>query len=180
MIKWKKIGSRKVFSHLRMQLVEDEVILPNGSTAQYLREINKKDYVTVVAQYDEKFVMVYDYSYPNNQMLLQFPEGTVDQGETPEQGAIRELEEETGLHAREMNVVGKTLNHHRRSTAIGFVCSTRDLQNTGITHLEAEESYTKTVYLTEKEISQKIATGEIIQKNTLAAWAVYSCQKNIK
>ena len=61
-----------------MQLVEDEVILPNGSTTRYLREINKSDYVTIAAQYDDKFVMVYDYSYPNNQTLIQFPEGRND------------------------------------------------------------------------------------------------------
>ena len=36
--KWRKISSRHILDHPRMQLVEDEVELPSGKKIQYLRQ----------------------------------------------------------------------------------------------------------------------------------------------
>jgi 8-oxo-dGTP pyrophosphatase MutT (NUDIX family) len=177
MHEWKKVNSRVVFDHPRIHLVEDEVILPDGSTTHYLLDVNKKDYVTVIAQIDNKICMIYDYSYPHNQMLLQFPEGACDDDETPEQTAIRELEEETGLRAKAIKIIGKNFDHHRRSTALNYVLLTENAEDTGTTHLGAEESFSEKVLLTEPEISRKIASGEIVQKNALSAWAIYIATK---
>ncbi len=35
---------------------------------------------------------------PDGSMLWQFPQGGIDEGETPEKAAYRELQEETGIH----------------------------------------------------------------------------------
>lgn len=174
---WNRISSKAVLDHPRMHIVEDELVLPDGTTTQYLREINRRDYITIIAKQAGTIAMVHDYSYPNDQMLLQFPEGWVDEGETPEHAAMRELKEETGFHANQVEILGKVLNDHRRGTATGFICFAEGAEDTGITHLEAEESYTKTVRLTKAEIKEKIASGAIIQKNALAAWAIYCSRR---
>jgi ADP-ribose pyrophosphatase len=174
MPRWQKITTRTILNHPRMQLVEDDIILPDATKTSYLLEVNKGDYVTVIARTDGKIAMVYDYSYPHDSMLLQFPEGGINQGETPEQAAKRELEEETGLHAETVSVIGKNLDSSRRNTTTNFILFSDDVHDTGVTHLEAEESFTETVLLTESEILQKIASGEIVQKNALAAWAIYT------
>jgi ADP-ribose pyrophosphatase len=170
---WKKIGESKVLDHPRMHLVEDDVVLPNGEKTKYLREVDRPDYVTVIVRHAGKIAMIYDYSYPNDQMLLQFPEGLPEEDETFEEGAARELEEETGLHTRRVKEIGQNLHNHRRNTNSNHVMLAEDIEDTGETHLEATEHGLETIWLTEEEIWQKIAAEGVIQKNTLAAWSIY-------
>ena len=174
MASWRKVGEREVLNHRRMRLVEDQVILPDGSKTDYLREIDKKDYVTIVATYGDKIVMVHDYSYPHDRMLLQFPDGEIGADETPEAGAMRELQEETGFKADRVTILGQNLDNPRRNTATNTVLLAKDVKDTGERNLDPEESLTEVVLLTEAEIRANIATGVIVQKNTLAAWAIYS------
>lgn len=175
---WEKVEQKEILNHPRMHLVEDRVILPNGKTTGYLREVGKKDYVTIVARHVGKFVLVLDYSYPNDRRLLQFSEGEIDDGETPERTAVRELEEETGLRATKVTRLGRNLHNHRRNTNSNYVmlAEDEDVEDTGETHHGASEYGMETVLLTEAEVWDKMASGDIIQKNTLAAWAVYQAQ----
>lgn len=45
----------------------------------------------------EKIVMIRQYRYPVGDYLYELPAGLVDPGETPEEAAVREMKEETGL-----------------------------------------------------------------------------------
>lgn len=173
---WRKLAQRDILRHPRLHVVEDEVELPSGSKIQYLRFVDDKDYVTTIARepgQPGKFAMVFDYSYPNDVRLLQFSEGLIDAGETPAEAAERELLEEMGIRAKKFITIGWNLSHHRRSTAKNFIIVAEGLTETGQTQHEAEEAGMQSYWLNEAEITQKIARGEIVQKNSLAAWAIY-------
>lgn len=45
----------------------------------------------------DKIVLIRQYRYPINRWLYELPAGLIDEGETSEQAAIREMKEETGL-----------------------------------------------------------------------------------
>lgn len=45
----------------------------------------------------DKIVLIRQYRYPLNKWIYELPAGLIDQGETAEQAAIREMKEETGL-----------------------------------------------------------------------------------
>ncbi len=45
----------------------------------------------------EKIVMIRQYRYPAGDYLYELPAGLIDAGETPEEAAVREMKEETGL-----------------------------------------------------------------------------------
>ncbi len=45
----------------------------------------------------EKIVLIRQYRYPVGDYLYELPAGLVDGGETPEEAAVREMKEETGL-----------------------------------------------------------------------------------
>lgn len=45
----------------------------------------------------EKIVMIRQYRYPLDEYLYELPAGLIDDGETPNEAAVREMKEETGL-----------------------------------------------------------------------------------
>ena len=45
----------------------------------------------------DKIVMIRQYRYPLDEYLYELPAGLIDAGETPEEAAVREMKEETGL-----------------------------------------------------------------------------------
>ena len=46
----------------------------------------------------DKLLMIKQYRYPVDEYLYELPAGLIDEGETPEQAAVREIKEETGLN----------------------------------------------------------------------------------
>lgn len=45
----------------------------------------------------DKIVLIKQYRYPLNKYIYELPAGLIDDGETPQEAAVRELYEETGL-----------------------------------------------------------------------------------
>lgn len=54
---------------------------------------------------DERFLLVREYGAGQERYELCFPKGGVENGETPESAALRELQEETGYAARTLDVI---------------------------------------------------------------------------
>lgn len=84
-----------------------KVSLPNGRITK--REIVRhKECVSMLALDDEKNVyLVEQYRKPIDSVILEIPAGHIEEGETPEQAAIRELEEEIGMTAKSIEYINK-------------------------------------------------------------------------
>ena len=92
----KQISSQQIFDGKVVRLFFDEVALPNGKTAT--REVVRHNGAVAVLAVtpDDKIVLVKQFRYPCNRVLLEIPAGKLDiAGENPEQCAVRELAEET-------------------------------------------------------------------------------------
>lgn len=80
---------------------------PVGSHGQPYYMLELSDYVTVVAVTpDRRVVFVRQYRPVIERDTLEFPSGHIDAGETPEQAGRRELLEETGMAAAELEFLG--------------------------------------------------------------------------
>lgn len=58
------------------------------------------DGVLIYAVCEEKpdhIIMIKQYRYPLGRKIMELPAGLIDSGETPEEAAVRELKEETGM-----------------------------------------------------------------------------------
>ena len=55
------------------------------------------DGVDIAAFYDEKIVLVRQYRKPIDAFIYECPAGLIEPGETPEEAAVREFHEETGM-----------------------------------------------------------------------------------
>jgi 8-oxo-dGTP pyrophosphatase MutT (NUDIX family) len=170
---WKKLSTQTVFEHPRLVVVEDEVELPNGTQTKYMRYEGLRDYVTVIAQQDNKVLLVKEYSYPHDEWLWQFPEGDTETGEDPVASAQRELQEEADLKAGTMAELGMNYDHHRRTARKDYIFIATNLTEITGVQGDEEEQGIETKWFDIIEVSEMIARGEIRQKNTLAAWALF-------
>ena len=85
----------------------DKAELENGKTA--IREVVEHSGGVCVAALDEenRLLMVKQFRYPYGEVLLEIPAGKREKGEDPLECGKRELEEETGLCAKEYISLGK-------------------------------------------------------------------------
>ena len=89
-----------------IKVTEHIVTCPNGKDAH--REIvHHPGGVGVVPIDDDGYVyMVKQYRIPYDKMMMEIPAGKLDKGENPDVAARRELREETGLIADNLEFIG--------------------------------------------------------------------------
>lgn len=93
------LGSRRLYAGKVLALDLDEVLEPGGVRAP--REVVRhRGSVACLAVHDDgRLVLVRQYRHAVSAYVWELPAGRLDAGETPEQAARRELEEEVGLRA---------------------------------------------------------------------------------
>lgn len=107
---WKRLSRKKVFeasdgNTVYMELFQDKVRTPKGRTLRYTH-YRSSDVVVVVPFLDaRRVVMIKQYRYPLDKVMLEFPAGHVERKESPLATARRELREETGFRARRIEHV---------------------------------------------------------------------------
>ncbi len=95
MSRWKKKGSREIARSSIFTMIEDDVVMQDGTEISYTI-IDFPDFACVLPVHEDKFVLIRNYRYPIDEFVLEVPAGLIDEGESPEATARRELEEETG------------------------------------------------------------------------------------
>jgi ADP-ribose pyrophosphatase len=126
-------GESTVLHRGWIELRRDVVQLPDGSraTREYLRHNGA---VAVVPLLDDepdaepRLVLVRQYRYPLQKVLLEFPAGKLEAGEDTLACAQRELQEETGYIAREWAFGGEIHNAAAYSTESIWIWFARGLQ----------------------------------------------------
>jgi ADP-ribose pyrophosphatase len=98
-MKEKTLHTERIYKGKIINLRVDTVQLPSGRTTK--REIVEHDACTAIVALDAegRVLLVRQYRKPVEKALLEIPAGGVDRGEKPLEGALRELEEETGYTA---------------------------------------------------------------------------------
>lgn len=170
--KWRKISSRHILGHPRMQLVEDEVELPSGKKIQYLRqEYSGRGGVIVICRKGDKILVQREYSYPVDEILWQFPGGKIEADETPEQAATRELAEESGIKAENAKCIGWFYPDNRRTNARLFVVECDYVTDDEKARPDDTE-FIESEWIENGQISQMIRRGEVRNYAMLAAWGM--------
>jgi len=95
------IESKQVFRGHFLDVRSDRVRLPSGAEAGREYIVHPGAVMIVPLLDDGRLVVERQYRYPLARVMLEFPAGKIDAGETPAACAVRELAEETGYHARE-------------------------------------------------------------------------------
>ncbi len=161
----RKLGGRTLLSGGFLEVCCDDVQLPDGSAAT--REfIRHRGAVAVVPMLDDgRLVMVRQYRYPLAKVLLEFPAGKRDRGESTIACAMRELREETGYTAREWAYGGELHNAAAYSTESIWIWFARGLKG-GPQQLDAGE-FVETVLMTPQALLALDADDQLPDAKTL-------------
>jgi 8-oxo-dGTP pyrophosphatase MutT (NUDIX family) len=169
---WKTIGSKTICENKFLKLKEDQVVLPNGNKSKYY-VLERRDFTLVIAKNKNKFFLINQYRYPKDAWSLEFVEGGIEEGETPEFGAKRELEEETALKADGIRKIGHHWLANGYSSQSYHIYVAENCVSSGKRKLDEHEDGLEVVELTESQINEKIKNNEIKDAPTIAAWAMY-------
>ena len=100
------LGSQDVLKGQFLHVVRDSVRLPDGSHATREYVIHSGAVMVVALLGDGRLVLERQYRHPMQAVMLEFPAGKLDPGESSLACAQRELREETGYSAREWAKAG--------------------------------------------------------------------------
>ena len=103
---WQTLSTREVYSNAWIRVREDQVINPSGGPGIYGVVEYKNRAVGVIPIDDEGFTwLVGQYRYTHDLYEWEIPEGGCPEGEELIETAERELLEETGILAREYDIL---------------------------------------------------------------------------
>ena len=113
-LKEKTIKTKTAYKGTFLTLNSDKVLLPNGNTSfrEWIKHPGAVCCIPILP--DGNIGLIKQYRYAVKKQMIEIPAGKLDQNETPENCAMRELEEEIGYKAKKMTFL---TNIH---PAIGF------------------------------------------------------------
>lgn len=94
---WKLLKTEYLVDAPWLKVAKETCELPNGKVIDDFYTLWQPDWVLILARTAQgKWVMTEQYRHGTGKIALEFPAGIIDKGETPEQAALRELQEECG------------------------------------------------------------------------------------
>ena len=94
---WKLLDSKYLVDAPWLKVAKETCELPNGKVIDDFYTLWQPDWVLILARTAEgNWVMTEQYRHGTGKIALEFPAGILNKGETPEQAALRELQEECG------------------------------------------------------------------------------------
>lgn len=132
---WKILES----NYMRPRYRFDRVELPSGKTFE-AAALEFRSWASVLAlTKNQEAVLVKQFRHAAQAVFWEFPGGVVDDGESPLEGARRELVEETGYAAANLVEVGRFYPNPALQTNLMYAYLAFDAKKTDIQHLDEAE-----------------------------------------
>lgn len=162
-----ELDNERVFDGKLLSVRRDRVRLPDGGTAMREFVIHPGAALIVAELADGRLVLERQYRYPVGRVILEFPAGKLDAGETALATAQRELIEEAGYLAKRWTPIATLHPNVGYSTEIVEVFLAQDLTQVGAKLDEGE--FLDVVLMSEAELLDAFDRGALTDGKTIAA-----------
>ncbi|MHA1977142.1 MAG: NUDIX hydrolase [Candidatus Hodarchaeales archaeon] len=149
----------------------DEAKLPSGRITERIRVLHPDASAVIPILDDGRIILVKQFRYSIQEETLEIPAGKIDKGETAEECARRELEEETGYSAANLNFLLTYVPAIGYSNERLHIYKGTDLRRIPEYERSSDE-ISRLEILTMAEIAKKIYSGEIQDGKTIVAMAL--------
>ena len=165
-MKLKTLKSEKMYRGRAFDVRRDQVQLPQGKVTN-LDIVEHVGAVTIVpVDTDGQMMFVRQYRHPIQGLLLELPAGTLEEGESPEVCAAREIREEIGMAAQNLQKIGEFYLAPGYSTEFMHIYLATGLSVSPLAQDPGE--YIQVEKYPVKKVFQMAEQGEIIDCKTLA------------
>jgi len=128
---WRTIERNYLYRNPWCAFRVDEVMLPGGAEIEY-GVLESRGFASVVPVTDDgNVVLVRQWRQPLGSFTLELPSGGVDEGEDPGEAAGRELFEETGFRAVELEHFASVHTSTGRTTELCHLFRCRAVRDLG-------------------------------------------------
>ena len=161
------LDSELVFSGKLLRVRRDRVRLPNGTEATREYVVHPGASLVIPVLDDGTLVLERQFRYPVRRVMLEFPAGKIDPGETSLATAERELVEEVGYRAGSIQRIGTIHPQIGYSTEFIDVFVATDMTFVGA-QLDAGE-FLDVVTMSESELLSAFDREELTDGKSIAA-----------
>ena len=164
------VGTREIYKGRVISVRVDEIEVPAGIVR---REVVEHPGAVVIVPIDAegRILWITQHRWAAQRELLELPAGTLEQGETPEQTARRELPEETGFAAATWQSLGGFYSAPGFCDEYLYAFSASDLTPEDADGDDDEDI--EVVPLSLEESFARIDAGEVEDAKSLAALMLY-------
>lgn len=158
---WKLLKTEYLVDAPWLKVAKETCELPNGKVIDDFYTLWQPDWVLILARTAEgKWVMTEQYRHGTGKIALEFPAGIIDKGETPEQAALRELQEECGFAGNGVGTkyIGTFPVNPDRHRGIFHVVFIDGVKKAGATNFDSTEEI-ETRELSDEDLQKKMADG---------------------
>jgi len=173
-----RVDGAQVFDGALLNVHRDTVQLPSGANAIREYIVHPGAVLIVPVLPDGRLIVERQFRYPLHRVVIEFPAGKLDAGESPLATAQRELTEETGYAAARWTYLGLIHPTVSYSTeAIEFFIA-EDLTHVGQQLDDGE--FLDVAEMTVAELLAALDHGELTDAKTVAALFMYLRQTRQK
>lgn len=173
----KTLEVKRVFEGRALTIDEATIEMPNGrrSTREIVR--HRGAAVILGQRPDGAFVLIRQYRRSIEQTLLEVVAGCLEEGESSEEGARREMEEESGYSVETLEKIGVIVPCPGYSEEHLHLYYAKLSQEPRAQRPDFDENL-EPVVMTDDEIDAALDSGELIDGKSIAIWLMWRRRNN--
>ncbi len=170
---WKTLSGKEIYDNAWVNVTEYQVIKPGGGQGIYGKVAFKNLAIGILPIDDEGNTwLVGQYRYTLDEYSWELPMGGVPHDENVEEGALRELREETGLRANKLELLCRIHTSNSVTDEEGFVYVATELMQGETDFDDTEDIAIKKLPF--KEALEMVLDGRITDSLTMAGILKYA------
>ena len=171
---WQVLARRTIYDSEWVGLQHVDVRLPDGKIIHDMHVVTYRHHAAAVIpiRADGKILLIDHYRFQTDTRGWEVPAGRIDEGETPEQAAMREMQEESGHRAESLKYLGRYHPSNGSGDQVFHAFVAHNVERVG--EIQDTNEVMGLQWFSPKQVRELILRNEILDGFTLTAlcWAV--------